>query len=53
MAQKSLLGLRISNLGAIVTHFLFADDSLIFCIDEEGQAQCIKEILAKYEESSG
>lgn len=50
--QSKLSGMKISQSGPVVTHLLFADDSLLFCKAENEQIVCIQEILAKYEEAS-
>lgn len=45
VVQGQLTGMKISNPGTIVTHLLFADDSLLFCKAEANQVQSIKDIL--------
>lgn len=46
-------GLKISKKGPVVTHLLFADDSLVFCKATVQQASLLRQIIAKYGAGSG
>lgn len=46
-------GLPVSSHGPVISHLLFADDSLIFCKADLMQAQQLKAILEQYALLSG
>ncbi|KAL0433422.1 UNVERIFIED_CONTAM: hypothetical protein Slati_2676500 [Sesamum latifolium] len=46
-------GIAVSHMAPLVSHLLFADDTLIFCQATEEALQCIKDILLSFEQSSG
>lgn len=46
-------GCKIHEYAPAVTHLLFADDSFLFCKASMEEARVIKEILQRYEVSSG
>lgn len=51
-SRGSLSGVSVSN-GPIVSHLLFADDSLIFCKTNEPKLVVLKNLLKVYEVASG
>lgn len=53
VAKKELRGLKISKQGPVISHLFFADDTLVFCKADPGNAVKLMEILKLYEESSG
>ncbi|KAL0451724.1 UNVERIFIED_CONTAM: hypothetical protein Slati_1150500 [Sesamum latifolium] len=46
-------GIAISRTVRLVSHLLFADDTLIFCQSSDEALQCIKGILLSFEQASG
>ncbi|XP_074304372.1 uncharacterized protein LOC141639082 [Silene latifolia] len=49
----SIHGIRVSNNAPMVSHLLFADDSILFVKANELEASRVKGILQKYEMASG
>lgn len=52
-AAGRLSGHRICENTPIISHLLFADDSILFCKATIDQARVVKELLAGYENASG
>lgn len=52
-AKNEISGFSIAKRGPIVTHLFFANDSLVFCKVNVGDAEQIRNILKKYEAASG
>ncbi|XP_057459108.1 uncharacterized protein LOC130749749 [Lotus japonicus] len=48
-----LSGIKISRRAPVISHLLFADDSVMFARARVEEAQCLKQILATYERVSG
>ncbi|KAL0444623.1 UNVERIFIED_CONTAM: putative mitochondrial protein [Sesamum latifolium] len=48
-----IMGVAVARGAPRISHLLFADDSLIFGKATTGEAQCIREILERYERVSG
>lgn len=46
-------GVSIARKALIITHLFFAADSLLFCQEEEHEANNLKDIITKCQESSG
>lgn len=52
--QKQMIhGFKASRSGPPVSHLLFADDSLVFCIATEEEARNMAQILSMYQRASG
>lgn len=45
--------ISVSNGPVVISHFLFADDNLIFCIANEKELVALKNILKLYGDASG
>ncbi|KAL0430830.1 UNVERIFIED_CONTAM: putative mitochondrial protein [Sesamum radiatum] len=52
-ASNKFKGVAVARGAPLVSHLLFADDSLIFSEATKEAFRCIKEILSKYEKASG
>ena len=52
-SSGNLRGLSICKNGPRLTHFFFADDSLLFCRATNQECQAIQQILVAYEEAFG
>lgn len=50
---NNITGVRASANGVMISHLLFADDSLVFCKAKKKEAQNLRIILQTYEEISG
>ncbi|XP_010513536.1 PREDICTED: uncharacterized protein LOC104789557 [Camelina sativa] len=50
---KLLIGIRVSTASPTISHLLFADDSLFFCLATKEQCEVVLGILGKYERVSG
>ena len=50
---SAVRGLKLCEGAPVISHLLFADDTLIFCSVEESQALAIKELPVKYEKVAG
>lgn len=53
MADRSLLGIKVSNQAPAVNHLVFADDSLFFSMANVKAAKKLEEIFKTYEAVSG
>ena len=53
MADRSLLGIKISNQAPSVNHLLFADGSLFFSLANPRAGNKLKKIIEVYEAVSG
>ncbi|XP_057444459.1 uncharacterized protein LOC130736674 [Lotus japonicus] len=58
LIQKSILtsslhGIKISRSAPVISHLLFADDSILFAKASVQEAECVLHILATYERASG
>ncbi|XP_057425675.1 uncharacterized protein LOC130719041 [Lotus japonicus] len=53
MSESALHGIKIARSAPVISHLLFADDSVLFSRASLEEAQCIKNILATYERASG
>jgi len=52
-ASQSIHGYHLCSNAPIISHLLFANDTLIFCEAKETQATAIKDVLFLYEQASG
>ncbi|KAK9713374.1 hypothetical protein RND81_06G023600 [Saponaria officinalis] len=53
MVKNSICGVRVSNRAPMLSHLLYADDSIIFARTRSEEAREIKRILTVYERASG
>ncbi|XP_057418938.1 uncharacterized protein LOC130713163 [Lotus japonicus] len=53
IASKALSGIKIARNAPVISHLLFADDSILFGRAPVQEAECLKEILVTYERASG
>lgn len=51
--QKNLKGIRISPEAPVISNLCFADDTILFCQANRGEAETVLAILNKYAEASG
>jgi hypothetical protein len=51
--EKDITGVGFGRQGPTITHLLFADDSIVFLEASPGNLVALKNVLQKYEESSG
>lgn len=51
--RKAMHGIQIARGAPIISHLFFADDSLIFCISTQQDANTVKDILLQYHTASG
>lgn len=52
-SQKLIRGVRVCKHAPSINHMLFADDSYLYCKAGVNEAQCMLEILSKFEMASG
>lgn len=52
-AQGKIKGLKMANRGLTITHFFFADDSLVFFKADSDSCKAVKKCLEYYEKVSG
>jgi hypothetical protein len=52
-AEAQIAGVSFGREGPTITHLLFADDSVVFLEATNASMRALKEVLEKYEESSG
>ncbi|XP_057418946.1 uncharacterized protein LOC130713173 [Lotus japonicus] len=53
MAASEISGIKISRHAPVISHLLFADDSVLFARATMEEAQCIKNILGAFERAYG
>ncbi|XP_057458292.1 uncharacterized protein LOC130749012 [Lotus japonicus] len=53
MLTSSLHGVKISRSAPVISHHLFADDSVVFARATAEETGCVREILSTYERVSG
>ncbi|XP_057422210.1 uncharacterized protein LOC130716023 [Lotus japonicus] len=53
IAASTLHGIKIARGAPIISHLLFADDSILFARASLEEAECVQNILATYERASG
>ncbi|CAM8914180.1 unnamed protein product [Rhodiola kirilowii] len=53
LANRIISGIQICRKAPIVTHLLFADDSIFFVRAEKEEINCLKNVLRQYEGVSG
>lgn len=51
--NRNIHGFKASRSGPAISHFLFADDSLVFCKATEEESRNLSNILATYQKASG
>ncbi|XP_060968799.1 uncharacterized protein LOC133036276 [Cannabis sativa] len=51
--KKWIHGCRVARRAPYVTHMFFADDSFMYCSATMEEAQCVLELLKRFEEASG
>jgi hypothetical protein len=52
-AEAQIAGVSFGREGPTITHLLFVDDSVVFLEATNASMRALKEVLEKYEESSG
>lgn len=51
--KGSFHGIQVSRKAPVISHLFFADDKLLFARENSGEADCIMNILHRYQLSSG
>lgn len=53
MSSSLLSGIKISQKAPVISHLLFADDSIVFARANAQEAGCVVDILQTFERASG
>ncbi|XP_057424692.1 uncharacterized protein LOC130718190 [Lotus japonicus] len=53
VASRMLHGIKVANRAPVISHLLFADDSIIFARANSQEAECVLDVLSTYEKASG
>ncbi|XP_057432687.1 uncharacterized protein LOC130725479 [Lotus japonicus] len=53
IASRMLHGIKVANRASVISHLLFADDSIIFARANSQEAECVLDVLSTYEKASG
>ncbi|XP_057428472.1 uncharacterized protein LOC130721892 [Lotus japonicus] len=53
VVSQNLTGIKVARSAPVISHLLFADDSVLFGRADMREAECLKEILTTYERVSG